>query len=143
METLSFDSEWRKKFINSFLPIDDDNIIISDDDVWWMDIKSHNLEKNIGEPSYDYDGEAWINFVSFLKDGSLFIVKEFYSNHEDPRTDLDLWKMDENKEWIITKEEEFEGNKHLMIDNIYFYEDDTFIFNSFENGLYTIKILNK
>ena len=144
METLSFNAGWRKPYINSFLPIDDDNIILSDDDVWWMDFKSHNLGKNIGEPSLcdDYDGEIRVNFVTFLNDGSLFIVKEFYSNHEDSRAELHIWRLNENKEWVIAKEEEFEGDKNLLIDNIFLYEDDTLIFNSLENGLYSIKILN-
>ena len=72
----------------------------------------------------------------------MFIVKDFYSNHEDPRTELHIWRLNENKEWVITKEEEFEGENDLSIDNIYIYEDDTLIFNSYENGLYSLKILN-
>lgn len=75
METLSFEAGWRKKFIYNFLPIDDDNIILSDDDVWWMDFKSHNLRKNLGETLDDYyDGDVRIKYAIFLNDGSLFIV---------------------------------------------------------------------
>ena len=143
MKTLSFKDEWRKKYIYYFLPLDDDNIILSDNDVWWMDFKSHNLGKNIGEIlDIPYDVEARINFVKLLNDRSLFILKEFYNNYDNTKTKLHIWKLNENKEYELAKEEEFEGEKDLMIDNIYIYENDTFIYNSFKNGLYSIKILN-
>lgn len=89
-----------------------------------------------------YDGDVRINYTIFLNDGSLFIVKDFYSNHEDPRTELHIWMLNENKEWVITKEEEFEGENDLSINNIYIYEDDTLIFSPYKNGLYSLKILN-
>ncbi len=46
------------------------------------------------------------------------------------------------KEWVIIKEEEFEGENDFSIDNIYIYEEDILIFSPYKNGLYSLKILN-
>ena len=141
IEDLSFiDNDWKKgKYIFYFIPINDDTILLSRRDIWFMDLKSHALSENIGE-SLCYDWDPYTNKIELLNDGSLFIVKVFYSYREDPKSELHIWKRNENKEWVISKEEEFEG-KNLSIDKIYVYENHTLIFNSNGNGIYSIKTI--